>query len=180
MVIIPNGRTRQVIANIEQGSPADLCGDLRVTDRILQINGRDIAEGTEVRDVSEYVSPRATIVEVIVVAKENNEGELGSEPLPPNHVRYSTQLAREPSQGLGMGLGYAGDSVVVASVTEGSPADQANLQEVCAARFLSAQSSAPPPQERRHSHLLKTSCVPSPNLPSISFQLAFTTSSHLM
>ena len=42
-----------MIAQIDPGSPADLCGELRVTDRILQINGKEIAEGTEVRDASE-------------------------------------------------------------------------------------------------------------------------------
>ena len=49
---------------------------------------------------------------------------------------YFTILTRQPGQGLGMGLGFEGDSVVVTSVEPGSPADEANLQ-ACTASLCS-------------------------------------------
>ena len=42
---------------------------------------------------------------------------------------YLTQLSRQPGQGLGMGLGFEGDSVIVTSVDPDSPADDANIME---------------------------------------------------
>ena len=58
-----------VIANIEKGSPAELCGKLQVTDRILQVNGRHVEHGSDMVDLGEFVSPRATSVEIIVISK---------------------------------------------------------------------------------------------------------------
>ncbi|KAL1515458.1 hypothetical protein AB1Y20_002083 [Prymnesium parvum] len=113
-----------VIANIELGSPADRCGELHVADRILKINGRSIAEGTEVVDVSDYVSPRATTVEVIVMSKSDDPTGGSSD-----QARFLTRLEREQGHDLGMGLGFQGSSVVVTSIRENSPADKANLKQ---------------------------------------------------
>jgi predicted metalloprotease with PDZ domain len=42
---------------------------------------------------------------------------------------YVTKMTRQPGQGLGMGLGFEGDFVIVTSVEDDSPADLANVME---------------------------------------------------
>lgn len=117
-----------VILDVVEGSPAEEAG-MQEGDLVIGINDQDVSDVEGLRETIRAMSPGDTIT--VTVMRDGEEIDLEatlSESAPPQAIP-AVPMPMMVTAFLGIGVEAGEDGITITSVVEGSPAEEAGLQE---------------------------------------------------